>query len=150
MTCLRCDFSWQPLSASVTGRHSSDTLSGFQQMCFLHLSKQTVHLQRLKHKPSLMLQLGYNLHKFFVVGRKKPSVIEKSLLHSPALVCLSEDKAFVSPEERLKLSTTNRKNRCRPSLWASHIFSQGMEDNRLGLNLCCIPSLKQSRLSILR
>lgn len=43
MTCLCCDFSWQSLSMSVTGRDGSDTLSGFQKMPFLHLSKQTVH-----------------------------------------------------------------------------------------------------------
>ena len=71
-----------------------------------------VLLTPLKTNSSLVLQLGYNLHKFSVVyvGRTKPSVIEKSLLQSPALDSLSDDKAFVSSEERLKTSTTNRKN----------------------------------------
>lgn len=79
-----------------------------------------------------------------VCRNKKPSVTVESLLQSPTFNCL-QHKASVSSEERFKTSTTNRKS---TDVNQHKHFSQSMDDHKL--NLCCIPSLKPSQISILR
>lgn len=107
------------------------------------LSKCPSYISQNKHFTGASAVLQH--YKFCAVSwKKKPSVTEESLLQSPGYNCL-QDKASVSSEERFKTSTINRRN---TDVDWHRGFSQSPDDHKL--NLCCIPSAKQSWISILR
>lgn len=78
------------------------------------------------------------------MSEEKSPVTVGSLLQSPTFNCL-QDKASVSSEERFKPPPINRKN---TDVDWHKCFSQSTDYHKL--NLCCIPLVKQSRISILR